>query len=108
MEECVLIYKVEVHFLYRCDKLKVEFEMEGLRPGQIAAEKGACMTGGTTFKVTVHGKMNHTGAPHLASDALMAAAKLVVKLVMKTKTNTTLTIRLFWLRTISTLLAMTS
>ena len=28
MEESVLIYKVEVHFLYRCDKLKVEFEME--------------------------------------------------------------------------------
>ena len=28
MEERVLIYKVEVHFLYRCDKLKVEFEME--------------------------------------------------------------------------------
>lgn len=60
--------------------------MEGLRPGQIAAEKGACMAGGTTFKVTVHGKMNHTGAPHLASDALMAAAKLVENLqLLQTK-----------------------
>lgn len=56
--------------------------MEGLAPGQIAAAHGACMAGGTTFKITVHGKMNHTGAPHLASDAILAAAKVVDNLQM--------------------------
>lgn len=60
--------------------------MEGLRPGEIAAEKGPCMAGGTTFKIMIHGKMNHTGAPHLASDAIMAAAKVIENLqLMQTK-----------------------
>ena len=60
--------------------------MEGLRPGQVAAEHGPCMAGGTTFTICIHGKMNHTGAPHLASDAIMAAAKVIENLqLLQTK-----------------------
>jgi amidohydrolase len=49
----------------------------GVPEGAVACGPGPAMAAADTFRILVHGRGGHAGMPHLASDAVLAAAQIV-------------------------------